>query len=286
MLRVLTEDQRKEIIRIYTEEKVGTPTIAKRLGLKTSTVLGCIQRAGISRSCREAARKFFCDSNFFTNINTEEKAYWLGFMYADGYVSSDKYSKKVGINLKISDYNHLEKFNKSLKSNYPIKIYDTGKFGYKEHTEYCRIIIADNKLYDGIVSNGVVEHKTTIIKPPNISKELYGHFIRGYLDGDGCISKSIHKGRLEYGIKILGTEDLLNFIKDYIEENNVAKIRKFYKRKPNDIVKSIDFSGNLQVKKFLDLIYKNATIYLDRKYNRYLELVELINSRVSLKKEA
>ena len=46
----------------------------------------------------------------FETIDTEEKAYWLGFMYADGYIGASRYS--VGINLSLKDIDHLKKFCK------------------------------------------------------------------------------------------------------------------------------------------------------------------------------
>ena len=55
------------------------------------------------------------DEHSFDVIDTEEKAYWLGFLYADGNVSNTK--NEVGITLQSSDIKHLYKFKTFLKSS-------------------------------------------------------------------------------------------------------------------------------------------------------------------------
>lgn len=199
-------------------------------------------------------------------------------MYADGYLSdTTPYSKYVGITLSSKDREHLEKFNSSINSNYQIRDYEVVK-GYKIGSPYSRIIITSEKMYQDLILQGCVPHKTNGIKPPLIGFDFDRHFIRGYLDGDGSISRCLKKGKFtkfpkyEYQIKILGTIEILDYIKDFIENNNVATIRHYFQRKPNQKVHSLEFGGNKQVKKFLDIIYANATVYLSRKYDRYLDL--------------
>ena len=97
-------------------------------------------------------------------------------------------------------------------------------------------------MYDDLVAYGVVEHKTNIVKAPVISTKMIPHFIRGYLDVDGCITtytKKNHKTTTsgihrEYAVKILGTKELLDFIKSYIEQNNFAKIGRYYAKRKGE----------------------------------------------------
>lgn len=280
---ILNQKQEKYIIEQY-KNGFGSTTIAQNLGLKSTTVAGFIRRTIGLRSSSDAARKYYCNENFFEKIDTEEKAYWLGFLYADGYLCTNKTQLMIGISLSIKDINHLNKFNKSIESTYPIHIYHSYG-GYSNNTEYCRILITSRKMFTDLKKHGVVEHKTLILKPPNLLNELHRHFIRGYLDGDGCITSRLQKHKIspQYSIKIVGTDKILQFIKDFIEKNNCATINKFYKRHNTDIISSIDFGGNKQVKKFLDLLYKDASIYLDRKYDRYMELYNLMHGRPTSK---
>lgn len=226
------------------------------------------------RSNKINSRKYIYDESFFEVIDTEEKAYWLGFIYADGYVMNKKDGGKLfGIALSIVDKEHLEKLKLSLKATYPIHEYIPNKSNYS-NKNYCRIQIFGEKIFNDLGKYGVSPNKTLIVKPPAIDKVLYPHFIRGYIDGDGCItsSKKNTSDNIDFKVKILGTKELLDFIKEYIEENNVAIIHRYDQRKSTTEVFTLELGGNKQVKKFLDLIYKDAIIYLDRKYEKYLEL--------------
>lgn len=274
-----TEEEKETIKKLY-EEGHGSPYIAKQLNMKTSNIAGYISRHIGLRSCSEAARKYQCDEHFFDNINTEEKAYWLGFMYADGYVTSIKYSKCVGLSISEKDRSHLEKFRNALKSTHPIHEYATGSSSYKPGTKYVRLLIAGNNLYEGAVSQGIVEHKTNIITPPDIPASLHRHFIRGYFDGDGCLAETNTASRHEFAVKILGTELLLDYIKDFILTNGIAYKKRYYKRRADQTVSCLELSGHQKVKKFLDLLYNDAHVFLERKHERYLKLCNLINSRV------
>ena len=95
-----------------------------------------MKKLGIKKS------KYYCNYEFFKNIDTEEKAYWLGFLYADGWitVNEDANSGHVGIQLQKSDYEHLKKFNNSLNGNYNIEYGSKASFSGKLH-EYCKIRI-------------------------------------------------------------------------------------------------------------------------------------------------
>ena len=292
--RGIKQEDKKIVEKLYAEGH-GAPYIAKKLGYKTGKISYYINRYVGARSNREAALKYHCNEKYFSKIDTEEKAYWLGFIYADGYVQHNQYSKYFGIALGIQDIGHLEKLKKCIDADHPIKVYQPSESSTNYSTnQYCRLHITSNLLYDDLVAYGVVEHKTNIVKAPVISTKMIPHFIRGYLDGDGCITtytKKNHKTTTsgihrEYAVKILGTKELLDFIKSYIEQNNFAKIGRYYAKRKGETVKSLELSGNSQVHAFLKSIYENSTIYLDRKYQRYRDLCNLLHSRALRKRKA
>lgn len=230
-------------------------------------------------------RKYNCNHDFFDEINTEEKAYWLGFLYADGYVSSagDYNEGRLGLSLGIKDYNHLEKFSKSFSSEYPIKTYKTGEAAYVPGREYCRVCLSSKKLYEAAIRHGVFEHKTSIVKPPDIEKRFNPSFIRGYFDGDGCHTNYLHQGRRTDSIKIVGTRELLEWIESDVQENTDIERGHYFKRKPEQTVFSLEFSAIKKSFLFLDYIYNDASIYLNRKYESYIDLLSYIHSRQLLK---
>ena len=228
------------------------------------------------RSNKANSRKYTYDKEFFKNIDTEEKAYWLGFVYADGYIRANNNgtNKMFGIALSIDDKEHLEKLKENLNATYPINDYTPNPNSYS-NKKYSRFQIFGEEIYDSLLSHGVFPNKTFILEAPDIDSGLQRHFIRGYIDGDGCITNS----KDAFAVKIVGTEKLLDYIKDFIESNSVAKIHKYYRRRKDSKVSTLELGGNIQVRKFLDLIYQDARIYLERKYEKYIELINMYNSR-------
>ena len=239
--------------------------ILERLGIKTNRTIK------ITEEQKRNRRKYQVNDDYFETIDTEEKAYWLGFIYADGYVMSN--SDKVGIALSSIDKSHLEKFKKAITFTGEIKDYvETG--GYAIGATYSRILITSSKLKKDLMRHGIVPNKTDIIKfPTMLSKDLLPHFIRGYFDGDGCIthqSKQV-SGNLNYMIKITGTLDMIKNIESSIGVNfQIAQ--RFPERNKDNY--QIETGGNLKVKQILRYMYENATIFLDRKYNTVLKCMQ------------
>lgn len=243
-----------------------------------------------TRNFRDMKMQYSCNSNYFETIDTEEKAYWLGFMYADGYIqkeSTDGCSKKVGISLSEKDKEHLEKFKECINSNTPIHTYNVSS-GYNINSIYCRIILTEPKMAEDLIDKGCFEHKTNIIKFPTeqqVPKHLLKHFIRGYFDGDGSLKqrKSKYKTGMinyDYVIAFIGTDDFLKGIQDYLLENNIITRKyDFTKRKNDQTVSAFEFGGNIASLRFCEFIYGDAKIFLDRKYQRYINLKEMIKNK-------
>lgn len=274
----------EEIIRIYNEDYVGKhmgiPSLKKEYKYD---FYDKFRQLGLTiRTNQEKNRKYYCDSDFFEIIDSEEKAYWLGFLYADGYISRPSANTsgilRVGISLKDDDANHLEKFVKALNSNAPVCHYEV-KQGYKPGVMYCRVILADNKLAHDLISHGCIEKKSNIIEPPiGVPEELERHFIRGFMDGNGSITKNNNKypkDGYSYTIKWTSTDAVLLWIMRHLIKNNILQHEyPLYKRKQEHIVSGFEFGGNKLTKKYLDYIYKDATVWLNRKHDRYIELLD------------
>lgn len=141
--------------------------------------------------------KLLFDDTMFDSIDTEEKAYWLGFWYADGYLDSrplnpnTKPKYGLELSLKGKDFTHLEKFNIFMKhSKNIVKISET-KCG-TTICKRCRWVVTNKHLWQTLNSLGCTPKKSlTIVFPDSSifkSPDLIKHFIRGYWDGDGCLS--------------------------------------------------------------------------------------------------
>lgn len=202
------------------------------------------------------------DDAVFDSIDTEEKAYWLGFIWADGNIkTTSKTCYRLTINLKLEDLEHLEKFNEFTKhTKYNIKI--------DKIKNVCSWYACSKHLWETLNNYGCTPKKSLTLKFPDESifksKDLIRHFIRGYFDGDGCISYERYKNGIVMRCSLLGTMDFVDGIKQYTKlENILVQLR----HSKNDYF-NLKLTNN-ESKYFASLIYDNAVIYLNRKYLRY-----------------
>lgn len=210
---------------------------------------------------------------FFNKIDSEEKAYWLGFMYADGYVSTtSRYIAELA--LAEFDKTHLEKFrdiicpNKQL--NLKQKIYK-GRMYFS-----YRLSILNKTIVSSLIDNGCIPNKSFIITFPygKVPLTLYNHFIRGYFDGDGTVGLYNNESRIQIKISS-GSIEFLNSLQNIFSEkvNNYSKVKISKSKKCTCY--SLDKGGIKVTTNLLDYIYKDATIYLDRKFKKYTQIKEL-----------
>lgn len=266
----------KEIIEMYKNGFSGLK-ISKKYNVSVSYVYNVLKRNNVEiRSNKENSLKYTFDKNYFDVIDTENKAYWLGFIYADGYLTQNC----LGISLGEIDLNHLYKFKNDISSTHNIKIYKINSIWSNKN--YCRILIRNDHLVDTLESNGVFRNKTNRILPPNkdiLPKDLYRHFIRGYFDGNGSIKKSyISYNTQKYSSSLVSTPEFIEWVKDVIFENTGIDKFNISKRHDYDYVISIEYSVVPSIP-VLDFLYRDSKIYLDRKYERYIEVMKYANSQ-------
>lgn len=266
----ITQEDRNKIKALY-EDGLSGCKISKIINCSSPTIYRILKEMGIkARSNKINSKIYSCNENYFENIDTEEKAYWLGFISADGYISIRKNQISFGISIGIKDIQHLYKLNKCLNSTYPIKEYKvTG--GYKVGAEYCRLFITSDKLVKDLIYNGVIPHKSLKIHfPTTIPDNLTRHFIRGYFDGNGCYKKN-KEGR--YDIGFCSTFEFLSALKVILG----VEYRPFTKRHKNETnnydLTIMRMGDRLRITKYM---YDGATVFLQRKYERALTILNNI----------
>ena len=175
-------DLDKDIIPKY-KQGISLSKLAKEYHTSIQTLSRKLKAKGIEIINHQNETKF--NEHIFDVIDTEEKAYWLGFIFADGYISSRDNSFELS--LKGSDIEHLHKFNKFMEHNKDnVKL---GEVKNKDKTFLrCRWGIANKHLWNTLNNLGCTPRKSLTLQFPNISEELKIPFIRGYFDGDGCLS--------------------------------------------------------------------------------------------------
>lgn len=199
----------------------------------------------------------------FSQIDTEEKAYWLGFLYADGAVSSK--DNGLELSLQLLDAEHLNKFKTFLKSSSSIRLdFKIGR---------CRFHVSNKQFKEDLIKCGCTPRKSLTLKFPSkdiLPEELYAAFIRGYFDGDGCLSHTYSdtkKKRFTISASFVSTKEFCKSLEEILSKENVYFNWNHDKRN-NDNVWSIKCNKTCSVK-LLNYIYKDAKIYLERKYSKY-----------------
>jgi len=259
-----SEDETEHIINRYLDGD-SSEKIAKELGFNGSTVCRRLKKNGIDiRPSTE--NKLRCNRNdaWLDCIDDEEKAYFLGLMYTDGTVHSKR--NECHLSLGENDIGVLERFSDIIYGENKIRIYDVKGSSLRS----ARLSIYGKKFHDNLIKHGCVPKKTFSLSYPywlGINKDLNRHFIRGLFDGDGCL----YLGEKRSCIDFTGTEKLLKGIVDFA--NGCLDLDLYFAwykgKKHRDTITTLRVNRRLDVMKFLDFIYKDATVYLKRKHDKY-----------------
>ena len=220
--------------------------------------------------------KYQYNKDYFSEINTPDRAYWLGFLYADGsinrFYTNDKLrSMTLELGLSYKDKGHLEKFKECLNTNIPI-FEKTNKIKGQEYKS-VRIQLNNTKICYDLCDLGCTPSKTYNIKFPTydiVPKEFMRDFLRGFFDGDGCISITEMDGKPHISTNITGIYDMLKSISDFLVEEQIIRTQPtIYKDQRSDSTYRMYIYGKDTNKEFLDYLYKDSIIYLDRKFEQY-----------------
>jgi len=186
--------------------------IAKYFKISNSHLFKLKKILGIptKRKNYDYLRKFNINDSFFKYLSPLN-CYWAGFIAADGCIINNK----LILALSTKDLNHLEKFKNDTCSNHNIGIYIKKNNNLTRMSEYCKLTIYSTNIVNDLNLNfNIFNRKTLTLKPPPIiNSELIDYYIKGYIDGDGCISKYILKkdNKENLTINITGTEFLLKW---------------------------------------------------------------------------
>jgi len=261
----------EEKINLFSLFETGNYTglgLSKIFPISGTAISALLKRHGyISKSQSELQRKYPIVEDFFDVIDTQEKAYVLGLLYADGYNDTNKNS--VALSLKESDKEILDKITKLIQPSKPLQYINTYKARQKEGFENSqnqyRLAISNKHISQKLTELGCGKaktHKLTFPTEEQVPNHLIRHFIRGYFDGDGCVS-----GNKQKLFSIVGTINFLIPLQEIlIKELNFSKTKLDQRHKErNDNIRSLVYCGINQCISFRDWLYKDATIYLERK---------------------
>jgi intein-encoded DNA endonuclease-like protein len=194
--------------------------------------------------------------NYFEKIDSEAKAYWLGFLYADGNLSQEKYGHVVRIGVAIKDQKHVKAFfQKELCTSNKPTFDKIGCVHFNVHSQ---------QLHKDLKALGCMPAKTFKLKFPELPKPLISHFVRGYFDGDGCITNNGKTAAVEF----IGTKNMLKTIQSILHRND--KLRAVSK---NGKIVCFWIGSTSGVQNVYEYLYTGATVFLSRKKTRFEELL-------------
>lgn len=241
--------------------------IARHFRVRTHTIATLLK----ANEVRIRGPKKYLDivTNFFEIIDTEEKAYWLGFLYADGYVN--KLGSAIEVGLAIVDKQHLELFRDTVAPSVPI-VERTTQAGNDKDYPSCRLSVCGAEFVKHLTNKGCLNNKSLTLTFPSeqlVPLRLQNHFIRGYFDGDGS---AIESTKDTIAVDFIGTAQILDGIQTVFVEcipgykwigiSPSAGARSFHFRKTG-VYNSDDISR---------FLYMDATVYLARKFNKFQKL--------------
>jgi hypothetical protein len=261
------------VIERYNELK-NLKKVAKSFGVSLRPIKRILNKNNIELT----NRRFNVNHSYFNVIDSEDKAYWLGFLFADGCVRKTKTGSQVVLKLSVKDENHLIKFKNDLNSEHKI-FYNVSKTTSKKGTpsvsNNCVIQVNSGEMVKDLINQGCVPRKTFIIDYPNISEEFYKDFIRGYYDGDGNFFYS-EVTKMSVVTIVCASEKFREFLIEVMSK--LPNIGRIHEDSGRYTIKIVNIVG---IRSFLDYIYFDSKIYLKRKkeyYERYKEYRKNVES--------
>jgi intein-encoded DNA endonuclease-like protein len=261
------------VIERYNELK-NLKKVAKSFGVS----LRPIKRIFKENNIVLTNRRYNVNHNYFENIDNEEKAYWLGFLFADGCVRNNKSGNQLVLKLSVKDEEHLKLFKDNIESEHKIGYHQNktvSKKGTPSTSDCCLIRISSNKLVNDLTNQGCTPRKTFTINKPIIDEKFYKDFIRGFYDGDGNFFYS-EKTKASVVTIVCASEKFREFLIEVISK--IPNIGKIHEKKEKYNIKIVNIVG---IVSFLDYVYKESNIHLKRKkeyYEKYREYRKNIES--------
>jgi hypothetical protein len=226
-------------------------------------------------------RKKKFNENYFENIDSEDKAYFLGLIYADGCIINDSKNFRYRLVLKLhkKDTHILEDLINCIESEN--SVWTHGK------RDMCEVGFSGKKIINDLELIGLIQNKTFKLEYPTIRENLERHFLRGYFDGDGCIRISFDKrDNSERGdLRIVGGSikflDKMNERMNYLFGVNTNKL---YGPK-NKEYKFIGWAGMTDIEKIYDGFYCDSNLFLQRKKIIFDDVITKIRNKKKYRKK-
>lgn len=230
-------------------------------------------------------RKHFFNEEYFKEIDSEDKAYFLGLLYTDGYNCMQ--GNYVSIILQYRDKHILDSFIQHISGTHKVSLLKKKK---ESHQDLCKLQL-NSKIFCKILeSKGCFQNKTSKLTFPGtdiLPEKLVNHFIRGVFDGDGSVWEGKRKKVLCKDLKhrngervkvihnvkfnISNSIGMLKGVQEVLVKNLGFRNNKLNYSKNIEGSAQLEYSGRGQLKKFYDFLYKDSEVFLRRKKDKFDE---------------
>ena len=269
--KVITEELKQEIIKYYLSQPMTMKQVEDKYELSHPTMTKILK--DVPKYTKAKLNNPDMKEHFFQEIDEEAKAYFLGLLISDGNVFKDNTGRQasISITLDLKDEYMLEKFKEVLQANTSIG-HDGRGCG--------QMAVRSNIMAEDLAKYGVVPRKSYNTYLPQISKEMMPHLIRGIFDGDGSIMAKPNPNndghnRFLHSISFCGTHQLMEDISNYILENLGIKTTVYDYKDRN--LSELKIQNMYNIAKFGYWIYRNSTIFLNRKKDIFNDFLKHYN---------
>jgi hypothetical protein len=273
--KIIPQEHRDAMVAAYLDGATAEEA-ASQFGYSYMACIYALKQRGIKpRGRSEARREYAVDETFFDVISTEEKAYWLGFLTADGEIGDDH----VKLELQEQDAGHLYKFTASLRSNHSIVLRAHTLQG-KVHR--CAVVwIGSTRLVTALQRLGIGERKSFVVSPcEQVPIDLLPHYWRGVFDGDGFITRRRSRlfGAVQWIVGLVGNREIVSGFETFMQHHTGEEASI----KPHARIFILRYHGVALPQAILQVLYRDATIFLERKYHL---VYDVMNTPVQRRKK-
>lgn len=262
----------EEIKNHYLNKSMSVSKMAEKYHCKRHQIYYILEKNNVPiRSNSEANRKYNINEHYFDVIDTPDKAYILGLLYADGY--NNPKINSIVLSLDIKDIDLLESVKLKCRSNKPLNCY-TYKHsdGYKDRHP-CILTLSSKHMCETLSRHGLITNKSLVLEFPKfLPDELYSHFFRGYFDGDGCFHHNFKENKNL--VQLTSSKTFCIEAQKYIQDKLNIKVTMMHNSGHTDQTWNLRIFAKADVKTFMNWIYSDADLFMKRKYDLYNQFVK------------
>lgn len=254
-----SKEKEQEILQSYKQGK-SISEIAKHYNSYNTSIKRVLNRNGIFYNLTKSEHRTSVKINPFLDLNNPEVQYWLGMIVTDGNI----YKTRISLDCGEKDLEHLKKYHQFTKTTNIINKSLSKKFNTYQYS----VRFKNEEIAKYLISLGIHENKSYTVK---VNFPITYDFLRGVIDGDGCIEIKKDSKKLYISI-VTASEDFKNQLSNFLALNNYK--HGIYKTKNHNV---INISAKKDVVRLCYNLYKGANTFLERKKSKYLTHLNNLN---------